>query len=398
MTRKRIVYVQYTNPAAYPPLIHSSHMLAGRGWEVLFLGAGSEGSGGLRMPKHERIRIAQLRFERPGWRQKLHYAYFHLWCLARVIVFRPAWIYCSDLFACPCGWLFSLLGMRVVYHEHDSPAAKPKGLFERLLLCARAFCARRAVCVVPNARRGEYMRETSGAPQPPLVVWNCPRLAEVAPAKEPIGSGPLRLLYHGSIVPERLPLAVIDAMSGVPGAVSLTVVGYETAGSKGYVKRLRTRAMELGIPERLRVLGTLSTREELMSVCREHDAGLALMPSNADDLNLRTMEGASNKPFDYASCGLTLIVSRLPEWEAMFAAPGYAYACDPGSAADLAQTLMKLIQDPARTRAMGEAGRQRVLAEWNYERQFEPVMNLLEGEIAQPSFESRRERAMEARG
>jgi hypothetical protein len=47
---------------------------------------------------------------------------------------------------------------------------------------------------------------------------------------------------------------------------------------------------------------------------------------------------------------------------------------------------------------MGEAGRQRVLAEWNYEHQFQPVINLLEGEIAQLSMEARRERAMEARG
>jgi glycosyltransferase involved in cell wall biosynthesis len=398
LTRKRIAYVQYTNPAAYPPLIHSSRMLAERGWDVLFLGAGSDGSGALRLPKHERIRTAQLRFQRPGWRQKLHYAYFHLWCLARVIAFRPAWIYCSDLLACPCGWMFSMLGMRVVYHEHDSPAPKANGVFERFLLRARAFCGRRAICVIPNARRGESMRQASGAPRLPLLVWNCPRLAEVAPAKEPIGSGRLRLLYHGSIVPERLPLAIIDAISAVPGAVSLTVVGYETAGSKGYVEHLRTRAAELGISERVHVLGTLSTREELMSVCRDHDAGLALMPQTADDLNLRTMEGASNKPFDYLACGLALIISRLPEWEAMFAAPGYAYACDPGSAADLARALTKLIEDPARTRAMGEAGRQRVLAEWNYEHQFEPVMNLLEGEIAQPSMEGRRERAMEARG
>jgi glycosyltransferase involved in cell wall biosynthesis len=376
---KRIVYVQYTNPAAYPPLIHSSRMLAERGWQVLFLGTGSEGSGALRLPKHQRIRVRQLRFQPPGWRQKLHYAYFHLWCLARVLAFRPAWIYCSDLFACPCGWLFSLFGMRVVYHEHDSPAAKANGVFERFLLRARAFCARSAICVIPNARRGESLCETSGAPQPPLLAWNCPRLAEVAAPREPVRSGALRLLYHGSIVPERLPLAVIDAMSAVPGAISLTVVGYETAGSKGYLEKLRARATQLGIAERLHVLGTLSPREELMAVCREHDAGLALMPLAADDLNLRAMEGASNKPFDYLACGLALIVSQLPEWEAVFAAPGYAYGCDPGSAADLARVFTKLIHDPARTRAMGEAGRRRVLAEWNYEHQLEPVMNLLEG-------------------
>lgn len=32
---KRIAYVQYANPARYPPLEHRSRMLADAGWEVL---------------------------------------------------------------------------------------------------------------------------------------------------------------------------------------------------------------------------------------------------------------------------------------------------------------------------------------------------------------------------
>lgn len=383
------MYVQYTNPAAYPPLIHSSRLLASRGWQVLFLGTASQGSGALRFGNNGSIRIAQLPFARPGWRQKLHYLYFHSWCFVRVLAFRPTWIYCSDLFACPFGWLMSLAGVRVVYHEHDSPAPQPSS-FEMLLLRARAALARRAVCVVPNARRGEHVMRS------PFLVWNCPRLEEVTPPKESSISSPLRLLYHGSIVPERLPLTVIDAMSAIPGPVLLTVVGYETNGSKGYLDRLRARAAELGIPERLNILGTLSTRDELMSVCREQDAGLALMPTGAADLNLRTMEGASNKPFDYLACGLALVVSRIPEWQAMFVKPGYAYACDPASAADLTQAFTRLIQDPARTRAMGEAGRQRILSEWNYEHQFQPVLEILEGRLPETALAAAH--PMEARG
>jgi glycosyltransferase involved in cell wall biosynthesis len=388
------VYVQYTNPAAYPPLIHSSRILASRGWQVLFLGTGSQGSGALRLENGPSIRVAQLPFARPGWRQKLHYLYFHLWCFAHVIAFRPSWIYCSDLFACSFGWLMSLAGMRVVYHEHDSPAGESAG-FERLLLRARVALARRAVCIIPNVRRGALLREASGIVKSPALVWNCPRLDEVAPAREALDTGPLRLLYHGSIVPERLPLTVIDAISVARGPVLLTVVGYETNGSKGYLNRLRARAAELGIPERLNIIGTLSTREQLMNVCRKQDAGLALMPMHARDLNLRTMEGASNKPFDYLACGLALVVSRIPEWEVMFVAPGFAYSCDPPSAADLAQAFTRLIQDPQRTRAMGEAGRQRVLSEWNYEHQFRPVLEILEGRTPEASVAGAR--AVEAR-
>src|SRR5438105_14487234 len=76
---KRVVYLQYTNPAGYPPLEHSSRILANAGWQVLFLGTGALGSGALRFSPHPAIRVKQLAFCAPGWRQKLHYIGFALW-------------------------------------------------------------------------------------------------------------------------------------------------------------------------------------------------------------------------------------------------------------------------------------------------------------------------------
>ena len=45
---RRVMYVQYTNPAAYPPLEHSSRIAAGQGWDVLFVGAEVLGAAALR--------------------------------------------------------------------------------------------------------------------------------------------------------------------------------------------------------------------------------------------------------------------------------------------------------------------------------------------------------------
>ena len=54
-----------------------------------------------------------------------------------------------------------------------------------------------------------------------------------------------------------------------------------------------------------------------MEAARAH-VGLALMPLNSNDLNMRHMTGASNKPFDYMAAGLALLVSDLPDWRQMF--------------------------------------------------------------------------------
>jgi glycosyltransferase involved in cell wall biosynthesis len=89
------------------------------------------------------------------------------------------------------------------------------------------------------------------------------------------------------------------------------------------------------------------------------------------------MTGASNKAFDYLACGLPLIVSDLPDWREMFVEAGYALACDPNDPPSIATAIASLVNDPERMRAMGEAGRQKIIEAWNYEALFQPVMRLL---------------------
>src|SRR5436309_3862545 len=105
--RWKVLYIQYTDPAAYPSLEHSSRMLVKDGWEVLFLGTGALGADTLRFPSHDRITIRQMPFCPAGWRQKLHYLWFCLWVLGWSIRWRPQWVYASDLLSCPVALLLS---------------------------------------------------------------------------------------------------------------------------------------------------------------------------------------------------------------------------------------------------------------------------------------------------
>jgi spore maturation protein CgeB len=103
------------------------------------------------------------------------------------------------------------------------------------------------------------------------------------------------------------------------------------------------------------------------------------MPLETDDLNMESMAGASNKPYDYLACGLALLVSSRTDWEEMFVKPGFGLSCDPSSTKSLADAFNAFAAHPETTRAMGERGRQRVIGEWNYEQQFGPVLDLLGG-------------------
>lgn len=383
---RRILYLQYTNPAAYPSLEHSSHILANDGWQVLFLGTGALGADALRFPLHERIMVKQMPFQSPGWRQKLHYLRFGLWTLAWTLRWRPNWIYASDPLSTPIALLLSHLpGVRVIYHEHDSPhspspyfSAAP---FQSFIMWARRRLARRAVlCILPNEQRAERFAAEMGKGSSVYCIWNCPGLDEVGLPKPRETKRGLLVYYHGNLGPSYLPLSVLQAMTLLPSKVRLCAIGYETISTRGYRDSLKEEARRLGIENRVNILGPMP-RYELLNQCRLGDVGLAFVPKDDRDLNNSYKTGASNRPFDYLANGLALLVSDLPDWRKMYVEPGYGLACDPEDPESIAAALRWFLEHPTEMRAMGERGRQRIIAEWNYERQFLPVLERLNGKV-----------------
>ena len=381
--KRRILFVIYTNPAVYPPLEHSSRIFANAGWKVLFLGIGALGTADqMRFPPHKNIQVRQLEYCAPGWRQKLHYFLFGLWTFLWVFRWRPNWIYASDHLACPVAWALSFLrGTRVVYHEHDYPAQLEKsGAVSRfirfVLWCRHKLAKRAAFCILPHEKRIEHFKEETGTLRPVLCVWNCPRSEEICFSnRKPSANGKLRLAFHGSINKDRLPLAILHAMSPFKSRVQLSVVGYETVDSNNYVADFLRQAERLGLSDAVEFIGTLPTRIDLFNQAAKCDVGLAFMPLKGGGLNMANMAGASNKAFDYLACGLALLVSDLPEWRKMYVQTGYGLACAPSDSASISHALQWFIEHPDETRQMGNRGRERILQEWNYETQFGPVLS-----------------------
>src|SRR5205823_3073968 len=102
--------------------------------------------------------------------------------------------------------------------------------------------------------------------------------------------------------------------------------------------------------------------------------GLALFERSSR----QPMAGASNKPFDYLACGLALLLPDTAEWSEFYVAAGCARLTNPESAEAIATTVRSLHDVPGLARAIGECGRLRVLHDWNYETQFEPVKRILD--------------------
>jgi glycosyltransferase involved in cell wall biosynthesis len=379
MSGTRVLYVQYTNPAAYPPLEQGATQLADAGCDVLFLGARARAVESLHLAMHPRIRCTLFEGDAVrGWRLKWHFIRFTAWIMRQTRQYRPDWVYVSDVMGTPAGWILStVFGTRVIYHEHDRFEPRGASAFMRLCLTIRRRLARAAtVNVLPSDSRIDLLCADTGVPHTScLRVWNCPSLLHVRPAPAPVQGSELRLLFYGSIAPSRVPLSLLHAMARLPD-VSLRVIGFETGVSIGHLDRMRQHARALGVEARLEILGPMS-HTALFAHADDCDVGLACMPMDSDDANMRSMAGASNKAFEYLARGLPLLVSPMPDWQAMFVTPGYAIACDIENVDSLVAALRWYSDDPARRQSMGERGRQRVLTEWNYEAQFSPVLQMI---------------------
>src|SRR5262245_17606106 len=183
MKLRRILYVQYTDPAAYPPVEHSSCLLADRGWEVLLLGIANTLTSKIQLPPHDKIHVKRIRFVQGGLRQKLHYLFFLLWTLYWTLRWRPSWIYASDPLSCAVVWpVQKLHSIKVMYHEHDSPGLdRARSWFMKAVCVYRKKLGRCAeLCVLPQQGRLLQFLEATGRAKPAVCVWNCPRLGEMA--------------------------------------------------------------------------------------------------------------------------------------------------------------------------------------------------------------------------
>jgi glycosyltransferase involved in cell wall biosynthesis len=383
----RVLFVQYTNPGGYPPIVHAAHLLAEAGCDVRMLGVCISENAALTVPRHPRIDVRYMPEAGRGVRQHARYARFVLAALGTVLRWRPQWIYASDVLAAPVAAVVSLLpGLRVVYHEHDVPLARRPSRLMRWCLAARRRVAREAdMAIAPNADRARLLARVSGRLREVLTIWNCPRRADVRTRRRGV-DGPLRVVYQGSIVPDRLPLSAIGAIAQSPGT-ELVIAGYTVDGARGYSDELQREAIRRGVADRVHFLGPID-RAPLLDLTAECDLGLALMPVTSADASMQMMVGASNKAFEYLACGLPALVTDLPDWRAAFVDPGLALACDPRDEASIARVLTWCAEHRGEVAAMGRRGRERILDSWNYEAQFAVVREAIVGDQAPPALAS----------
>jgi glycosyltransferase involved in cell wall biosynthesis len=371
---KSILYVQYANPALYPPVERGSWLLASQGWCVRMLGIHAEGaSANLVSTPDPRITINLLKHRGPGLSASLSYMQFYRSALREISARRPKVVYCSDLMSYPVGLAAtSLFNIPSILHEHDPP--KSEGRSSGPLRHIRRVFARRAkLCIVPQVQRAAEFQAATGAPHV-VVAYNCPSKAELLTCENQSRRSHFTLWYHGSIGPGQFPSSIVGALAHLPSDVRLEFAGYETIGTKDYVAELMRLASELGLDSRVTYRGAISKRSDLYALASQCDLGLCLFATVFRD----PMVGASNKPFDYLACGLPLLTNSTPEWRDFYGSHRVSIECDPERPETIAKAVLTLRENGEARRNMAQRGLALIRSEWNYETQFAKVLDTID--------------------
>ena len=266
-------------------------------------------------------------------------------------------------------------------------------VFQRMVMGARARLAKEVeLCVLPNEERVDIFKRQTGTNRPVECVWNVPGLEDIGPRKpKPNLQTPLKLFYGGSLAPARLSPLILQEIIKLAGRIELEIVGYATYDAQTYIEsfvRLNDKTGNKSITYH----GALAQRGELLAVADRCEAALCLMPMSSHDLNMQTMAGASNKPFDATARGLAVVVSDIPEWKKLYlpgnnhasgkgywiSDMGYGIAINPECVDSIKAGLEWMLSNRAKLWEMGERGRQKIQSEWNYEKMFTPVLKRLE--------------------
>jgi glycosyltransferase involved in cell wall biosynthesis len=290
--------------------------------------------------------------------------------LEAIEALRPSLVHLHDPELLPIGARLAAQGCPVVYDAHEDVPRQilTKQWIPRLLrpLVAALFEAYedrrvRQLAAVVAATPHIAARFARIAPRA-VVVANYPLVDELAPDPCP----PPRersVCYVGGLMRTRGAFEMVRAVALLPGVALHLAGSFEDATLEAALRAEPgwRQVVWHGHLDRSRV-------RALLARCGAGLVTLLPLPSYRDALPI--------KLFEYMSAALPVVASDFPLWRGIVAGSGCGLCVDPASPASIAAGLETILDDAERATAMGRAGRQAVLSEYQWSTQQARLLDL----------------------
>ncbi len=181
----------------------------------------------------------------------------------------------------------------------------------------------------------EALQEHYALAHPPAVVRNIPdRIALDANAQT---GWPLRILYHGQVLPDRGLEALIDSIPLWAEPHRLTIRG---DGNAGYIAGLKAKIEATGRAELVTFEQAVPPDEVMPLAAHSADLGVHFTPLNTDQRHF----SLPNKLFEYIGAGLAVAVSPGVDLKRVVEGHGVGVVSRDASAKAAADAINRLTQ------------------------------------------------------
>ncbi len=384
-SQPQIGVVVYGNPDYYPPTIHAVHLLA-ETYDIVLAANDCE-------PAHWRyppnvtvhrlgpyIRVADV-YTMSMVAKVGRFGRFV--AMLTQILRSVSLVYAYDDFGFVAAWL-SLRWMGrtvpVIYHNHDLELATAGFSLSALVRRLRSrFVPTAAALVFPEKDRARVFREAIPAAQavPLHICPNFPRLDFY-----PLLANWDERLRDRFARQECLLQGTLSQASSVPQILAAIAPG-QTLVLAGPIADEATQKAMAAAPPNVVYVGRLPYAE-LRDRTGQATLGLCLYQVSSHP-NSRYSASATNKVFEYAACGLPVVVCDFPTYREFLGQEPWVRFADPADPQSIAAAIAEILADLETYRTMAQAARRAFETKFNYDTAFAPVARFIADQVAAQS-------------
>ncbi|NJK59952.1 MAG: glycosyltransferase family 4 protein [Oscillatoriales cyanobacterium SM2_1_8] len=384
MSSPTIAMVLYGNPDYYPPTFNAVSLLAQK-FSVQVIGRNQD-------PPH-RLYPANVTIHRLGEytsvREREQWsAVKKLWEYGRFIqdltnrLGSAQLVYAYDGFAYNAVLAAQRLRGKpvpVIYHSHETDGEMASwrsftGWMQRLE--CRTVAAAAAVVFPEKDRAIRFQQRAVPTMPPPHIVPNFPLQSvfrfdlDWETCWRERWQSPT-VLYRGTISDGSAMKESIAAIASFPPAVQLRFVGF---ASESVQATCLAEANRWDLGEQFAYLGRRAY-DELQDLTLRASVGLALYKGTS--FGALACATACNKIYEYAACGLPVVVSDFPNYREFLASEPWVRFADPNDPQAIAAAIAEILQDFETYSTMAQSARRAFETKFNYETVFAPVADLI---------------------
>lgn len=196
-----------------------------------------------------------------------------------------------------------------------------------------------------------WLRRRYQLAEEPVLVRNIPRYDGRTPPREGgrlrelagLGAQDKVVAYTGGITTGRGLEETLEALTLLPADVHLVLLGY---GDPAYIARFEARAAELGLAQRVHLVGKVPSAQVPATLA---DADAAVVFVRPVCLSYRY--SLPNKLFESIHAGLPVVAADLPDTAAVVREHGVGEVFDASTPAELAEAIADVLARPEAFRA-----------------------------------------------